>query len=103
MKKITVKNKWTEKVNNNKNNKNILGNLQREHGKGRDLIKLKKTTKITITTTKKRKRILKKRENYVTLNKPGKTEISQAELLWSRLKEGTKKRHGPCPQQQNYI
>ena len=40
------------------NNKNILGNLQREHGKGRDTIKLKKMTIITIATTKKKKQIL---------------------------------------------
>ena len=41
---------------NLKNKQTILGNLQREQGKGRDKIKLKKTT----ITTKKRNRILNK-------------------------------------------
>ena len=45
-----VKNKWSEKVKNNDFKK--WGNLQREQGKGRNKIKLKKTT------TKKRNRIL---------------------------------------------
>ena len=59
MKKIAVKNKWSERVTeklNLKNKQNILGNLQREQGKGRDKIKLKKTT----VTTEKRNRILNK-------------------------------------------
>ena len=55
MKRTAVKNNWSEKVKNNFL-KNILGNLQREQGKGRDKIKLKKTT----ITTKKRNRILNK-------------------------------------------
>ena len=57
MKKIAVKNNWSEKVKNwitESIKKNILGNLQREQGKGRDKIKLKKTT----ITTKKRNRML---------------------------------------------
>ena len=55
MKRTAVKNNWSEKVKNYFL-KNILGNLQREQGKGRDKIKLKKTT----ITTKKRNRILNK-------------------------------------------
>ena len=57
MKKTAVKNNWSEKVKTKTNKKtHILGNLQREQGKGRDKIKLKKTT----ITTKKRNRILNK-------------------------------------------
>ena len=47
---------------NLKNKQTILGNLQREQGKGRDKIKLKKTT----ITTKKRNRILNKIKNLLT-------------------------------------
>ena len=38
IKRITVKNNWRGKVNNNQiyYKQNILGNLQREWGKGRD-------------------------------------------------------------------
>ena len=49
-----------------KNKQNILGNLQREQGKGRDKIKLKKTT----ITTKKMNRILNKiktKQNTTTI------------------------------------
>ena len=55
-----MKNNWSEKVKTTTTTKqkqtknNILGNLQREQGKGRDKIKLNKTT------TKKRNRILNK-------------------------------------------
>ena len=60
MKKTAVKNNWSEKVKKKnkkkKTQQHILGNLQREQGKGRDKIKLKKTT----ITTKKRNRILNK-------------------------------------------
>ena len=52
--KKAVKNNWNEKVNNNKIiiKKKMGCNLQREQGKWRDKIKLKRTT------TKKRNRIL---------------------------------------------
>ena len=62
MKKIKVKRTGGKKsrIKKQKQNKNILGNLQNrgETRKGRDKTKLKKMTVITITTTKKRKRIL---------------------------------------------
>ena len=56
----------SQKLNKNEKQKqNILGNLQREQGKGRDKIKLKKTT----ITTKKRNRIIHKIKTKHTIKK----------------------------------